>query len=71
MCKSLLERDRLHEPVSFRMGKRFINIVESQVVALLLIVMMDCLQTGDVAQERGSRQATKHDHRMPALEFLP
>ncbi len=71
MCKSLLERDRLHEPVSFRMGKRFINIVERQVVALLLIVMMDCLQTGDVAQERGSCQATKHDHRMPALEFLP
>ncbi len=71
MCKSLLERDRLHEPVSFRMGKRFINIVERQVVALLLIVMMDCLQTGDVAQERGSCQATEDDHRVAVLEFFP
>ena len=33
--------------------------------------MMDCLQTGDVAQERGSGQATEDDHRVAVLEFFP
>ncbi|MDP7107441.1 MAG: hypothetical protein QGH41_10210, partial [Roseibacillus sp.] len=53
------------------MGKRFIDIVESQFFLLLPVVVMDCLQTGDITQEGRSGQATEDDHRMPAFEFFP
>ncbi|MDE0821319.1 MAG: hypothetical protein OSA95_09370, partial [Opitutales bacterium] len=71
MRKPLLNGNGLHEPVTFRMGKRFIDVVKSHVPALLLVVMIDRLQTGNIAQEGGSGEAAKHDHRMSTLEFLP
>ena len=69
--QSLLDCYGLDEPVPFRMSKGFVDVVEGQFFLLLPVVMMDCLQTGDITQEGWSGQATEDDHRMPALEFLP
>ena len=69
--QSLPDREWLDEPVPFRMGKGLVDVVEGQFSALLPVVMMNCLQTGDITQEGRSGQATEDDHRMPALEFLP
>ena len=71
MFQSLPEREGLNEPVPFWMGKSLVDVVEGQFSALLPVVMMDCLQTGDITQEGRSGQATEDDYRMPALEFLP
>ena len=69
--QSLPDREWLDEPVPFRMGKGLVDVVEGQFFLLLPVVVMDCLQTGDITQEGRSGQATEDDHRMPALEFLP
>lgn len=69
--QSLPDREWLDEPVSFRMSKGLVDVVEGQFFLLLPVVMIDCLQTGDITQEGRSGQATEDDHRMPALEFLP
>ena len=71
MLESLLDRYGLDESITFRMGKGFVNIVERQFLPLLPVVMMDCLQTGDITKEGGSCQAAEDDHGMPALEFFP
>ena len=71
MLESLLDRYGLDESVAFRMGKGFVNIVEGQFFTLFPVVVMECLQTGDITEEGRSGQATKDDHGMPALELLP
>ena len=71
MLESLLDRYGLDESVAFRMGKGFVNIVEGQFFTLFPVVVMECLQTGDITEEGRSGQATKDDHGMPALEFFP
>ena len=71
MLESLLDRYGLDESITFRMGKGFVNIVERQFLPLLPVVMMDCLQTGDITQEGGSCQTAEDDHGMPSLEFFP
>ena len=70
MFEPLLDRYGLDESVAFRMGKGFVNIVEIQFLTLLLVVMMDSLQTGDITKEGGSCQTAEDKHRMPALEFF-
>ena len=71
MLESLLDGYGLDESITFRMGKGFVNIIERQFFTLLPIVVMDCLQTGDITQKGRSGQAAEDDHGMPALEFLP
>ncbi len=71
MFQSLPDREGLDEPVPFRMGKGFVDVVEGQFFLLLPVVVMDCLQTGDITQEGRSGQTAEDDHRMPILEFLP
>ena len=70
MLESLLDCYGLDESVTFRMGKGFVDVVEIQFLTLLLVVMMNSLQTGDVTEEGGSCQTAEDDYRMPALEFF-
>ena len=71
MLQSLPDCEWLDVSVPFRMGKGFVDVVEGQFFLLLPEVVMECLQTGDITQERGSGQTAEDDHRMPILEFLP
>lgn len=51
------------------MRQRLIDVVE--VDALWRVVKKYRLQTGDVTQERGSRQATEHEHCVILARELP
>jgi len=70
MLESLLDGYGLDESVAFRMGKGFVDIVEDELLALLPVIMLNCLQTGDITKERGSGQAAKDENGMFSLELL-
>ncbi|MDF1658971.1 MAG: hypothetical protein P1U58_15245 [Verrucomicrobiales bacterium] len=68
MGETLFDRHRLNEAILFRVGERFINEVEIDVLAL--IITIDRLQTGDVSDERGSCQTAEHNDTVAAFQFL-
>ena len=68
MAQSFLERDRLNEPVPLRMSERLVDKVD--VDTLALVITIDRLQTGGVANEGGSCQTTEYDHSVSSFQFL-
>ena len=68
MGESFFQRNGLNKPIFLRMSERFVYVKNRYI--LRLIILINRLQTGDVAQKRGSRQTTENDHPMLAFESL-
>lgn len=73
MFQSFLKVVRRHEPVDLGMSDGFVHVIKVDV--LVLVILVQRLQTGDVFKKGRSRQAAKNDYGMFAFgagkfEFL-
>lgn len=65
MQQSLFQSKRRDIAIRLRMSQRLVDVIELD--ALGCIVVMNRLQTGDVAEERWSRQAAEDEDRVVAF----
>jgi hypothetical protein len=56
--QTLLQREGIHVVVELGVGQRLVDVIELNTQRGIVLIYR--LQTGDVDQEGGSRQASKH-----------
>ncbi len=64
--QAFFQRERLHVTIVLGVGQRFVDVKKLDPFGL--VIDSDRLQTGDVTDERRSRQATKDKHGIVAFE---
>ena len=66
--QSLIQIEWRYVAIGLRMGQSLIDVIELD--AQGRIIAVHCLQTGDIPQERRSRQTAKHQHGVMSLQFV-